>query len=482
MRGSTQVGIDDDGGGNRNARLQVDVTRGTYKIQVSSFGSTSGRYRLRVESQGGGSSSSSDENVNTRGSIRVGQTRTGSLAGDEVHEYTFRSRSSQDVVITADKISTSLDPKVAIFRNGNRIGFDDDGGGNRNARLSQHVSSGTYTIQVSTFGSTSGRYRLRIEGDEQTEYRGTLSFGGSRRASLDQDEEHNYRLNLSSATEVTITCDKASGSRLDPRISVLDSDGDQVAFNDDGGEGTNARLQAGLGRGNYTVVVSGFGTTSGAYVLSAERGSSSSSRGSLSLGGSRSGSLSAGETDSYRLSISSPTTVRIDVEKSSGSSLDPKVTLRSNSGGQIGVDDDGGQGNNARLVSSLEEGTYTVVVSGFGQTSGSYRVSVEAQDFVEQGSISLGETMDGYIEQGEMHRFAFYSRRSGEITIRVNANDSSLDPKVAVQDSDGATIGTDDDGGEGRNSLLRVNVRRGRYYIIVQSFGSTSGEYTVEVE
>ena len=158
------------------------------------------------------------------------------------------------------------------------------------------------------------------------------------------------------------------------------------------------------------------------------------------------------------------------------------MTLRNSGGTQVGYDDDGGEGNNARLVSTVEAGTYTVLVQGFAQTSGSYRIAVEEENFVEQGSISLGETMDGYIEAGEMHRFAFYSRSSGEVTIRVNNNGSSLDPKVAVQDADGATIGTDDDGGGNRNSLLRVNVRRGRYYIIVQAFGSTSGEYTVSVE
>ena len=304
MRGSTQVGMDDDGGGDRNARLQVSVNGGTsYKVLVSGFGTTSGSYRLNIESQGGGGSSSSDENVNDRGSIRVGQTRTGNLAGNEVHEYTFRSNSSQTVVITANKISSTLDPKVALLRNGNQIAMDDDGGGDRNSRLEQNVSRGTYTIRVSTFGSTSGRYRLRIEGAEDTDYAGTLSFGSSQNGSLGQNEEHSYRFNVSSSGEVVITANKASGSSLDPRLTLLDSDGEQIGFNDDGGGDRNALLTAELDRGTYTVVVSGFGTTSGRYILRAERGASSASRGSLSIGSSRSGNLSAGETDSYRLTV-----------------------------------------------------------------------------------------------------------------------------------------------------------------------------------
>ena len=485
-RGSRVIGTNDDGGEGLNSRLVVDLSRGTYTVVVEAVGSSRGQFTLRAERQGSsGSSSGGDQEIVSRGSIRPGQSRTGSLDANEAHEYTFRVRSAQDVVITANKSGSSsrLDPKVYLLRGSRQIAVDDDGGGNRNARLSHHVTRGTYTIRVTSFGTTSGRYRLRVEGTEDVDVRGTLSFGSSRTGNLDANEEHAYRLRVSGSTEVTISVDQTSGSSLDPRVAINDSDGDQIGFNDDGGEGRNALLSAELSSGTYTVIVSGFGTTSGRYRIRAERGASSgSSRGTLRLGGNRTGNLSAGETDRYTLRVTSPTSVRIDVEKTGSSSLDPKVVLRSSGGGEVGRDDDGGQGNNARLIRELGEGTYTVLVSGFGQTHGGYRVSAETQEFVNQGSISVGEEMDGYLESGEVHRFSFYSRRSGSVTINVNATDSPLDPKVAVQDADGSNIGTDDDGGEGTNSRLTVNVRRGRYYILVQGFGTTSGEYFVSVE
>jgi len=64
--------------------------------------------------------------------------------------------------------------------------------------------------------------------------------------------------------------------------------------------------------------------------------------------------------------------------KAGDSSLDPQVVLRGSSGEEIAMNDDGGDGNNARIIRRLEPGSYEIIVRGYQATAGAYNLMVES--------------------------------------------------------------------------------------------------------
>ncbi len=99
--------------------------------------------------------------------------------------------------------------------------------------------------------------------------------------------------------------------------------------------------------------------------------------GSISLNSGVNGAITQpGGRDSYTLNIQSPKSVEIRADRTD-SSFDPFIELYNNSGGMVASDDDGGEGLNAKIVTGLAPGIYTIVVRAYNANIlGSYRLSV----------------------------------------------------------------------------------------------------------
>ncbi len=97
----------------------------------------------------------------------------------------------------------------------------------------------------------------------------------------------------------------------------------------------------------------------------------------MDVGDGRRGTVNeANERHSYDLSVSRSMDVTIDLIKTSGSDLDPKVSLRTVDGEEIELNDDGGEGLNSRIERRLSEGNYLIVVIGHNGTTGGYELTV----------------------------------------------------------------------------------------------------------
>lgn len=57
------------------------------------------------------------------------------------------------------------------------------------------------------------------------------------------------------------------GHGMDPTVALLDESGLRLGFDDDGGDGTNARLRRSLQTGNYVIEVAGFGRSTGTFTV-----------------------------------------------------------------------------------------------------------------------------------------------------------------------------------------------------------------------
>jgi hypothetical protein len=120
------------------------------------------------------------------------------------------------------------------------------------------------------------------------------------------------------------------------------------------------------------------------------------SGGSISLGSSANGTIGQpGQIDNYTLNLRSSKSIEIRADRTD-SSFDPFLELRNSSGMTIATDDDGGEGLNAKIVSSLSPGSYTIAVKAYNvNTTGSYNLSVsESTPMVMSGGTgNFGDLM-----------------------------------------------------------------------------------------
>jgi hypothetical protein len=103
----------------------------------------------------------------------------------------------------------------------------------------------------------------------------------------------------------------------------------------------------------------------------------------------------------------------------------------------------------------------------------------------DQGSISVGDSASGTVDVGTRDTYSIEGNGQ-QVTIEViGSNDTGgLDPTVTVLDSSGTEVGFNDDGNPSDigDSLLEVPLESGETYTIaVAGFGSTEGDYQINV-
>jgi hypothetical protein len=287
------IGYDDDGAGGTDSRLTVTLDRaGTYAFQANTFGpGMTGSYTLSVRSTGAGESAPSGVPTLTLGSTVQGQLRASDpkLPDDShYHQYVYRGRPGERVLVTMR--STDFD---TYLLGGTLAGgefqyeqHDDDSGGGTDAQLVATVGpSGVYAVQANSYGAgMTGRYAITVQpvgagprpaptpagartiAAGQTQ-RGTLRAGDPMLS--DSSYYHEYHVQGTPGDRLEITL---ASSDFDTYLRwgrVAGGNFAEEAYDDDGGGGTNSRLEVTLGgSGSYAVHANAFfpGTT-GAYTL-----------------------------------------------------------------------------------------------------------------------------------------------------------------------------------------------------------------------
>ena len=161
-------------------------------------------------------------------------------------------------------------------------------------------------------------------------------------------------------------------------------------------------------------------------------------------------------------------------------SKDPSITLPNN--GDIALGDVNGDGT-VDLADGLLLALYTVNPSdptlppGIGQP-----IDGRGDDHGDTPSaataLAVGSSRSGQLETGgDVDYFRVAVAASGELTVHTTG---SLDTKGQLEDSAGAVLARDDDGGDGYNFRLAHTVSAGTYYIKVEGYNaSTTGRYTI---
>lgn len=309
----------------------------------------------------------SDQSLTVDGSVTDwlgGEPETRSLAIDEAGLYVF------------DLESTDFDAYLELSGNGVQH-EDDDGGSNRNARLQVYLEPGTYDLTARDYAGADAHGLYTLSASRESMPEGELQNSGP----LAIDTTITGLLQGSSA-EYTLSVEEAGLFTFDLASSSFDSQlrvegGGHELVDDDGGEGTNSRIQAPLEPGDYRIVAEAYGGGSGVFTLGNRRealpeGVAFQNSGTLESPATVKGLLETGAHNDYTVVISSAGEYTFDLRSDA---FDAHLELEGN--GARELDDDGGHGTNSMIRTQLEEGEYRLrVKDAFDYGSGLYDLEV----------------------------------------------------------------------------------------------------------
>lgn len=455
--------------------------------------------------------------------IRVNQSRSSTIdfSGDrDFFEITLTPGSYVfDLQGATSGQGTLTDPLISLYTaTGTFITSDDDSGIGLESQLEYVISDGgTYYLSASAFGSATGTYTLTVTGGDDlggdipdnASTSAAIAIGTSQSSEIDFGADADwFRVDLVGGS--TYVFDLVGNTLSDPYLTLYDEDGQLVTVDDDGGEGLNSSLQfVSAESGSYFLEASAFSSSdTGSYTLTASLESSSnddfagdlSTSGAISAAnGAISGTLEVdGDTDWFRADLAANTayTFGLTGGTATGQLSDPLLRLYDSTGTQIAVNDDGGEGLNSELTYTTS-GAQTVYLSAEGYAnlrSGSYTLTSSADstggdvagDTSTGQTLNVGQTIFGLIDQpGDTDWYAVNVQPGATYQFDLvpgSGANAINDPYLALFNSAGQFLSSNDDGGLGLNSSLVFEASSsGRVYISAETFSLTSDQGTYEL-
>lgn len=398
------LAVDDNSGPGNAALIKFRPTiSGVYFLDVSSSGGASaGGYRLIAREV--------PANIQTH-SIGIGSGVLGDIHSTQDQDWHAVTMSAGQNVIFDVIAGTLGDPTLSLRDPaGGVLTFNNNGGLGLNARIEfTALTAGTYFLDVGGFGSSTGTYTLAARTDDAADDIKTtdsLAVGASQagiiNTALDRDF---FAITLTAGTSYIFD---AVGVSVNPTLYLRNAIGVPLDFDDNGGLGTDARIEFTAGAsGTYFLDVgqTGLGPGNGNYILSArvdDIADDTKTTANLTLWTSSSGTINdAGDQDFFRVSLAAG--VDYIFEVAVGSVIDSTLALRDVAGTQLAFNDDAGGvlgfASRIKFTPSFS-GTYYLDVGGFGSNTGSYAVSARVDDvaddtattdFVQVSSTTTGE-------------------------------------------------------------------------------------------
>ncbi len=293
------IDTNDDGGEGRNARIARPLEAGSYLVLAKALGGAKGRYSLRAGVRAGGCpvrTLTLPASVSER--FSPGDCPPVTVQGQppqQIQAAQYRVTVPVRGVLLIELESGDFDSVLRLLNSGySLITQDDDSGGGRNARIVHQVEPGDYIVLAGPLQQGAGAYRLRVSFTAGGPGGGAQSGGTARVCPLadlplnravsarldgsdcrvrdilggtDQAYADQYRVTV--PARGTLTIDMRSDD-VDSFLILMDSNRNQLARDDDGGEGRNSRITQAVGPGTYLVIANSYGGQSqGAYTVQA---------------------------------------------------------------------------------------------------------------------------------------------------------------------------------------------------------------------
>ncbi len=436
--------LDDDGGVGRNSRVVFTPTaNGTYMIAAGGFDTNAGTYSLFVRTD---DFRSTFEGTGSAGSLIPGATgATGNInyVGDQ---DLFRVN-----LIAGTQYFVELEGAPSgqgtlgdsflrgIYDAGGTLlasSLDDDGGVGANSRVVfTPTTTSLFHIAAGGYSTYTGTYRLSVRPDDfRSTYEGIGSSGLATVNGLGAtgninfaDDLDLFRVTLAAGVQYYIDLEgspSGQGTVADTFLrGVFNTSGiliDGLA-DDNSGVGTNSRVVfTPTVAGIYSIAAGAAGGLTGTYRLNVRADDHRSTFegsglvGFLSVGTTgHTGTINyASDEDLFVVSLNGGTQYFIDLEgspTSRGTLSDPYFRGIYDFNGTLlpsSVDDDGGVGNNARLVfTPTTTSVYFISAGALGASVGTYQLFANPDDFKDHqdgigpvGTATVGATTKGSID------------------------------------------------------------------------------------
>lgn len=262
------------------SQLVGELPAGQYIVWARSYDyDPSGAYQLSASEAPLCTSASATD------AIGIAETRSGTLGDGDCVFLHGEGADGFGLAVTAttglriDLSSAAFDALLVVTDPAmNVLWWDDDSGGNLNARIERRVPAGEYIVwATSTGGGGAGAYQISVAEVEIAlcPVVGDVTLGQTGSGALtetdcrgDRGYADPWRLTVGSQTTIRIDLTSA---QFDTFLVIEDQHGGQIAWDDDGGDGYNSRLEHTFPAGEYRIVATSFtnGVT-GAYQLSAQ--------------------------------------------------------------------------------------------------------------------------------------------------------------------------------------------------------------------
>ncbi len=252
------VAENDDSARSLDAAINGYIVRedGVYVIIASRFGEAAGRSKgAFVLTLGSGAESGLGKSIDFALPILPGVPVQGEItqSRDSLY-YSFEGKRDDVISVRMSRTTGALDSFLVLLDPARReITSDDDSGGGQNAAITGYALplDGTYTIIATRFdraqGDTVGPFTLQLEtsGNAYANVQGDvtrLEYGSIVQGTITSTTPQVvYAFVGRKGDALTVTMDRVSGN-LDARVVILDLNQRQLASDDDGGDGQNARL------------------------------------------------------------------------------------------------------------------------------------------------------------------------------------------------------------------------------------------------
>ncbi len=335
---------------------------------------------------------------------------------------------------------------------------------------------------------------------------GDISYGSSVTDAIGGGQRDLWTFRGQRGDVVSISMD---GS-FDTYISLEDSDGRELAYNDDYNDTRHSYIAPFElpYDGTYTIIARGWSSSgSGQYTLRLDYSEVMptavpptstmvpSRRSSLEYGETVTGNVTNEAGDSWTFRGDEGDIITIDME----GNFDTYLLLFDSDNRQLTYDDDSGDDTNSRIIyyELPYDGTYIIVARGWAGRTGSYSLTLHnAEDMPSPtpappptstplprraGSIEYGQTVNGRVRDFGGDAWTFQGEAGDNVTINMEGD---FDTYLVLTDSDYRQLTYDDDSGDDLNSrIISFNLPRdGTYIIVARGYNGRTGGYSLTLE
>ena len=397
--------------------------------------------------------------------------------------------------------NTLSDPNLSLrSSSGSELASNDDFNGSRNSQITfTAVTAGTYYLDAGGFSDRTGSYTLLAvdispvdDFANSASTTGSVSIGGSSTGVVESSGDRDwFRVSLLAGRTYRFNL---NGNTLsDPTLSLRNSSGDQLSFNDDFNDRNSQITFTATNAGTYYLDAGAFSDRTGSYTLLAvdispvdDFANSSSTTGSVSIGGSSTGVVdSNGDRDWFAVTLVAGRSYRFNLN---GNSLyDPTLYLRNSSGVELAYNDDFNDRNAQIAFTATTAGTYYLDAGAYSTGTGSYTLlaadTSPVDDFAAStsttGTIAIGGSRTGTVDFNGDRDWFRLTLVAGQ-TYRFNLNGNTLsDPTLSLRNSSGSELAFNDDFNGTNSQIIFTATNAGTYYLDAGSYSSGTGSYTL---